>query len=249
MAEFGENEEDNILKEDMNNLNELGLMRDSNEPSGYDNLSDKVNKKYNKTVFNLSANMHNKIAEDLANDSQEEIDENNDAEPENIAGRSPDDLNNTLDDVLALRLFGKRDPEEKYIPLKKNAKFFERLLHPIQYGSLRGSIFALSSMCLEASSMVLAIRSQQFGMVNFLVFLILGALCAYWCLIMMIKAGKNIKEKVYSKVVTTILGKKMGVFMNISIALYLYGALISFQVISYQLIGAVVYDIGKLLEN
>ena len=247
MAEFGENEEDNILKEDMNNLNELGLMRDSNEPSGYDNLSDKVNKKYNKTVFNLSANMHNKIAEDLANDSQEEIDENNDAEPENIAGRSPDDLNNTLDDVLALRLFGKRDPEEKYIPLKKNAKFFERLLHPIQYGSLRGSIFALSSMCLEASSMVLAIRSQQFGMVNFLVFLILGALCAYWCLIMMIKAGKNIKEKVYSKVVTTILGKKMGVFMNISIALYLYGALISFQVISYQLIGAVVYDIGKII--
>ena len=75
MAEFGENEEDNILKEDMNNLNELGLMRDSNEPSGYDNLSDKVNKKYNKTVFNLSANMHNKIAEDLANDSQEEIDQ------------------------------------------------------------------------------------------------------------------------------------------------------------------------------
>ena len=48
MADFGENEEDNILKEDMNNLNELGLMRDSNEPSGYDNLSDKVNKKYNK---------------------------------------------------------------------------------------------------------------------------------------------------------------------------------------------------------
>jgi len=28
----------------------------------------------------------------------------------------------------------------------KKAKFFERILHPIQYGSLRGSIFGLSSI-------------------------------------------------------------------------------------------------------
>ena len=58
-----------------------------------------------------------------------------------------------------------------------------------------------------------------------------------------IKAGKSVKEKNYSKVVKTILGDKVGVFMDVNIALYLFGALISFQVIIYQVIGAVVYDI------
>ena len=93
-------------------------------------------------------------------------------------------LNKTLDDIFVLQIYGKRDPKEKNVPFEsKNAKFFERILHPMQYGSLRGSIFGLSSMCLEAGSMVLAIRCKQFGMVNFLIFLILGGVVAYWCLV------------------------------------------------------------------
>ena len=213
MADFDEDDdEDNVINEDMNKFNELGLMRDSED--GYNNNNINMNssdkgKPSNRSVFNNSLNLHNKIRENLANDSQEEIDENNDAEPEELVGRNQGDLNNTLDDIWTLHIFGKRDPDEKYIPLSKNAKFFDRILHPIQYGSLRGSIFGLSSMCLEASSMLLAVRGQQFGMVNFLIFLILGAANAYWCLIMMIKAGKNIKEKNYSKVVKIILGKKI----------------------------------------
>ena len=63
---------------------------------------------------------------------------------------------------------------------------------------------------------------------------------------MMIKAGKSIKEKNYSKVVKTILGNKLGIFMDCNIALYLFGALISFQVIIYQVLGAVVYDIMEM---
>ena len=250
MADFDEDdEEDNVINEDMTKFNELGLMRDSED--GYNNNNININssdkgKPSNRSVFNNSLNLHNKIRENLANDSQEEIDENNDAEPEELVGRNQGDLNNTLDDIWTLHIFGKRDPDEKYIPLSKNAKFFDRILHPIQYGSLRGSIFGLSSMCLEASSMLLAVRGQQFGIVNFLIFLILGAANAYWCLIMMIKAGKNIKEKNYSKVVKIILGKKVGIFMDISITLYLFGALISFQVIIYQMTGAVVYDIMKM---
>ena len=46
--------------------------------------------------------------------------------------------------------------EKNIFLYQKNAKFFERILHPIQYGSLRGSIFGLSSMCLGAGSMLLA---------------------------------------------------------------------------------------------
>ena len=246
MADFeDDDEEDNIINEDMNKFNELGLIRDSDYANQI-NYSDKGKPNINKTSLNYSLNIHNKISDNLANDSQEEIDENNDAEPEDLVGRNQDKLNNTLDDIWTIHIYGRKDPGEKYIPLSKNAKFFERILHPIQYGSLRGSIFGLSSMCLGAGSMLLAKRCQQFGLVTFLVLIILGGLMAYWCLVMMIKAGKNVKEKNYSKVVKIILGKKVGILIDITIAIFLFGVLISYQVIIYQTIGAVVYDIMKL---
>ena len=250
MADFDEDEEKNI-NEDISNFNELGLIRDSqNASSNRVNNSDYSNKKNNLTFLNNTLNMHNKIAENLAEDSQEEIDENNDAEPEELIRHDEDDMNKTVDDIWAMQIYGKRDPNEKVVPFEsKKAKFFERILHPIQYGSLRGSIFGLSSMCLEASAMILALRCQQFGLINYLIFILLGGFLAYSCLVMMIKAGKNIKEKNYSKVVKTILGKKVGVYVDINIALYLFGALISFMVIIYQLIGAVVYDIMRLAGN
>ena len=240
-----EDEESKKLNKDISNLDELGLIDSSRRPSQNTSIDYKV--KNNHTTF---FNMHNKIAENLAEDSQEEIDENNDAEPEELIQHDDDDMNKTVDDIWAMQIFGKRDPNEKIIPFEsKKAKFFERILHPMQYGSLRGSIFGLSSMCLEASSMMLAIRCQQFGMVNYLVFILLGGFLAYWCLVMMIKAGKNVKEKNYSKVVKTILGKKVGIYVDVNIALYLFGALISFMVIIFQLIGSVVYDILKMMNK
>jgi amino acid permease len=66
---------------------------------------------------------------------------------------------------------------------------------------------------------------------------------------MMIKAGKNCKEKNYSKVVKEVLGNKLGYFMDANLALYLFGALVSFQVIIYQVLGAVVYDILEIADK
>ena len=245
-------EDENFLNNSQNQFNSVGIDRESRNTVTIVNFG--VSKPSTKKGLNQTINAHNKIAENLAKDSEDETDENNDAEPEELIQRNPDDMNKTLDDIWTLQIYGKKNPEEKYVPFEsKNAKFFDRILHPMQYGSLRGSIFGLSSMCLEAGSMVLAIRCKQFGMVNFLVFLVLGGLVAYWCLVMMIKAGKSIKEKNYSKVVKSILGNKIGIFMDCNIALYLFGALISFQVIIYQVLGSVVYDIlemmGKIDKN
>jgi amino acid permease len=250
MADFDGTE--SFLNNTENQFNSVGIARESEDTRrntvSIVNFAQGINKP--KRGLNQTINAHNKIAQNLAYDSQAEIDENNDAEPEDLNARDPNDMNKTLDDIFVLQIYGRRDPKEKTIPFEsKNAKFFQRILHPMQYGSLRGSIFGLSSMCLEAGSMVLAIRCKQFGMINFLIFLILGGLVAYSCLVMMIKAGKSIKEKNYSKVVKTILGQKVGVFMDVNIALYLFGALISFQVIIYQMLGAVVYDILDMMGN
>ena len=248
MADF--EDADNPLNQSENQFNSMGIVRESDNDRR--NTVNVVNFGQGQKGKNLNQtlNAHNRIAQNLADDSREEIDENNDAEPEELLQKDPDDMNKTLDDIFTLQMFGRRDPKEKIVPFEsKNAKFFERILHPMQYGSLRGSIFGLSSMCLEAGSMVLAIRCKQFGMVNFLIFLILGGMVAYWCLVMMIKAGKNCKEKNYSKVVKEVLGNKLGYFMDANLALYLFGALVSFQVIIYQVLGAVVYDILEIADK
>ena len=248
MADF--EDADNPLNQSENQFNSMGIVRESDNDRR--NTVNVVNFGQGQKGKNLNQtlNAHNRIAQNLADDSREEIDENNDAEPEELLQKDPDDMNKTLDDIFTLQMFGRRDPKEKIVPFEsKNAKFFERILHPMQYGSLRGSIFGLSSMCLEAGSMVLAIRCKQFGMVNFLIFLILGGMVAYWCLVMMIKAGKNCKEKNYSKVVKVVLGNKLGYFMDANLALYLFGALVSFQVIIYQVLGAVVYDILEIADK
>ena len=249
MYEESEDLEDNIINEDMTNFNELGLIRDSRAlaNTSQDKISKLQKTSTDKTVSSKSVMIDpDRLSQHFLDDFSEEIDENNDAEPEEIIDHySP---NKTLDDIWTLHMFGKSEPNEENIELEsKKSKFFDRILHPMEYGSVRGSVFALSSLCLEAGAMILGIRCKQFGLVNFIIILILGGLLAYWCLVMMIKAGKNIKEKNYSKVVKIILGKKIGIFMDIIIAVDLFGELISFQVIIYQTLGAVVYDIMKMI--
>ena len=237
------------FNEDDSNLPEaIELIRDSenlrrNTVSGFGEF---INSNKN---LNRTKNIHNKIAKNLREDSQE-IDENNDADPEEMVQRDQDDMQKSLDNIWAMQIYGKRDPNEKLTNFdSKRANFRERLLHPIQYGSLRGSIFGLSSMCLEAGALVLAIRCKQFGLINFLIALALGGLCAYWTLVMMVKAGRAINEKDYSKVVKKLLGNKVGIYVDCNITVYLLGAVISFQVIIYQILGSIIYDIMKIFDK
>ena len=242
--------ENGDLNEDNSNIPEaIELVRDS-ENTRRNTVSEFGEyRNYNKNL-NRTQNIHNEIAKNLRADSQEEMDENNDADPEELVQRDPDEMNKTIGDVFIQQIFGKKNPNEKPIPFdSKKAKFIERLIHPIQWGSLRSSIFGLSSMCLEAGALVLAIRCKQFGMVNFLVALALGGLCAYWTLLMMIKAGKTTEERDYSKVVKEILGNKVRIYVDCNITVYLLGAVISFQVIIYQILGSVIYDIMKILDK
>jgi amino acid permease len=242
--------ENGDLNEDNSNIPEaIELVRDS-ENTRRNTVSEFGEyRNYNKNL-NRTQNIHIEIAKNLRADSQEEMDENNDADPEELVQRDPDEMNKTIGDVFIQQIFGKKNPNEKPIPFdSKKAKFIERLIHPIQWGSLRSSIFGLSSMCLEAGALVLAIRCKQFGMVNFLVALALGGLCAYWTLLMMIKAGKTTEERDYSKVVKEILGNKVRIYVDCNITVYLLGAVISFQVIIYQILGSVIYDIMKILDK
>ena len=202
---------------------------------------------YNQTLNFNQQNFHNQIAKNLEqNDSD---DENNDADPEDLIPKTPTEMNKTLDDIFTAQMFGIRDPNEKIVPFdSRKAGMFERMLHPMQYGSLRGSIFALSSMCLDTGTLVLAKKCQDFGLINFLIAIIIGGCLAYWSLTMMIRAARNMKERDYSKVVKATLGPKVGMFLDCNITLYLFGVLISFQVIIYSLVASLGFDIYKIMN-
>lgn len=237
-------------------MNELSdMLENSSEFPEKGNLLRPSNSIRRNTVsgasYKADLNSHNDIAEKLNENIDEE--ENMDALPEEKNQKN--DLNKTtidigFDDAVAgPYLIQKKENEKMYHFDKRSASLFERLLHPIQYGSLRGNIFGLSSMCLEAGALVLAIRCEQFGLINFLIALALGGLVAYCTLNMMILAGKTTKETDYSKVVKSILGSKAGKYVDCNIIIYLLGAVISFQVIIYQIIGAIYYDIRKIINK
>ena len=241
MYEESEDPEDNLINEDMSKFNELALMPGSNKALP----KQKVNPD-NPENSAISVKFTNRLSENFTNEFLGDLDNLNE-DSKTKKNSSEENFNRSVDDIYVLQLFGKRDQDSSF--KSKKRKFFERLLNPMEYGTIRGGVFALSSICLEAGAMILAIRCAQFGLVNFIIILILGGLLAYWCLVMMIKAGKGIKEQTYSKVVKTILGKKVGIFMDIIIIIDLFGELISFQVIIYQTIGAVVYDIMKMIGS
>ena len=116
MADFDGTE--SFLNNTENQFNSVGIARESEDTRrntvSIVNFAQGINKP--KRGLNQTINAHNKIAQNLAYDSQAEIDENNDAEPEDLNARDPNDMNKTLDDIFVLQIYGRRDPKEKTIP-------------------------------------------------------------------------------------------------------------------------------------
>ena len=82
---------------------------DSNIPEAIELIRDSENQRRNTVIafgafinsnkdLNRTENIHNEIAKNLRADSQE-IDENNDADPEEMVQRDPDDMKKSLDNI------------------------------------------------------------------------------------------------------------------------------------------------------
>lgn len=102
----------------------------------------------------------------------------------------------------------------------------------MEAGSLRGSIFAMSSLALGTGCLALPIRFSQMSMSCALVVLLFGSIAAYWSLIIMIEASNKTNSRDYSTLVKESLGTKASLFLNITMLIYILGILISYQVIS-----------------
>jgi hypothetical protein len=117
-------------------------------------------------------------------------------------------------------------------PAGGRRSLLNRVFSPMQAGSLRGSVFAMSSLALGTGCLALP---KNFGTMSFtcaLLVLLLGSAAAYWSLTIMIEASRKTKVTEYSRLVKESLGKKMALFLDIMILIYIFGILISYQVIS-----------------
>jgi len=121
------------------------------------------------------------------------------------------------------------DIDEENPPRKSLMK---RFFSPMEEGSLRASIFAMSSLALGTGCLALP---QKFGQMSFfgaLIMVAFAACSAYWSLKIMIITSKKIKCDEYSKCVSYSFGKKAANFLDIVTIVYIFGILISYQVIS-----------------
>ena len=148
------------------------------------------------------------------------------------------------EELLLSKTKNKNNSTEK-ASLSTKRTFTQRAFGRMEAGSLRGSIFAISSIALGTGCLSLPIRFTQLGLVGGIISLIIGASCAYWSLSAMITATKKSKETDYSRIVKDTLGIFPGYFLDGIILLYIFGVLISYLVVIYSLIGRVFFELSN----
>ena len=98
--------------------------------------------------------------------------------------------------------------------------------------SVKSSIFSVCSLAVGAGSLSLPSMVDNMGLVLALVMLTLSALAAYWTLTLMIKASLKMGVYNYSELLKKTLGKWASVMFDITILIYVFGVILSFEVIS-----------------
>jgi hypothetical protein len=109
---------------------------------------------------------------------------------------------------------------------------YQRLFSKMEAGSLRGSVFAMSSLALGTGCLALPQKFEQMSLLAALIVIILGSFAAYWSLTLMIKASAKTKTYDYSRLVKEELGRGPALMLDIVILIYIVGILVSYQCIS-----------------
>jgi len=131
------------------------------------------------------------------------------------------------------------DPSDQ--PTRRSIR--DRYFSKIEAGSVRGSIFAMSSLALGTGCLAIPIQFQQMSVLAGMIMLVLAAIASYWSLSIMIMASRKSGAKDYSKLVFIIFGKGLSSFLDLIILIYIFGILVSYQVIIYDFLGNTVYSL------
>lgn len=126
---------------------------------------------------------------------------------------------------------------------RNNRSFFNRFFGKLQEGSLRSSILSLIILCVGLGCLSLPQRYSQIGIVIYSLLIITTAIITTWSLKIVIEAGRKANLTEYSNVILHYCGKKWERTADIIIIIFIYGVLIVYQIVIYQLLGALVFEL------
>ncbi len=144
------------------------------------------------------------------------------------------------DDQIIEQLVPKENNNDRELTnddIQGRPSILKRMFGKMEAGSLRASIFAMSSLALGTGCLSLPQKFEQMSLTVALFMILISGAASYWSLTLMIKASNALKTYDYSKLVKQVMGSSFALFLDIIILVYIIGVLISFQCISkYALI-------------
>jgi hypothetical protein len=118
---------------------------------------------------------------------------------------------------------------------ERNRTLFQRILGPVDAGSIRGSIFNLSILSLGSGCLNLPQKMGQMSILVTIIDIFCSGFATYLTLHLLISSSKKAKKFNYYEVVNEIFGKVAAAILTISCLTYNYGVLILYMVISKYL--------------
>ena len=102
----------------------------------------------------------------------------------------------------------------------------------------------MTNACLGTTIFTFAVKAKTFGLVWFLVAVIIVGIINYWSIMAGAKASSKYQEDDYSELTQKILGRKARVILNCILILYSYACMMCFLALLFPLFGRFIQSIG-----
>jgi hypothetical protein len=104
--------------------------------------------------------------------------------------------------------------------------FVERTFSHMQPGSVRGSIFTLASTAVGAGMLALPLVLKNCGIILGMLLILFGGFLALFSMALLVEASQKTGLKTYSALTTGTFGPRVGRFIEVTLVVYCFGAVI-----------------------
>jgi len=109
---------------------------------------------------------------------------------------------------------------------------WQKTFGPMGQGSIRGSIFALCAVAIGSGVLSLPFVLKQNGWILGTILIIIGAVSGYYSMHMILVRSIETGKKNFSELSFLAGGKPLTILLQISILSFMFGACVSYQIIS-----------------
>ena len=95
----------------------------------------------------------------------------------------------------------------------------------------------MTDACLGTTIFTFAVKAKTFGLLWFLVFVVIIGIINYWSIMAGAKASSKCDEDDYSEITLKFLGKKAKIILNVVLVIYSYACMMCHLALIYPLFG------------